>query len=46
MVKSSMLNEFQRCLNTMLEGLPPKRQNEWMNDGLKESREKFKPIHG
>ncbi len=41
-----MLNEFQRCLNTMLESLPTKRRNQWMNDGLQESREKFKLIHG
>lgn len=46
MVKSSMLNKFQRCLDTMLEGLPTKRWNEYINDGLKESREKFKPICG
>jgi hypothetical protein len=30
----------------MLESLPTKRRIEWMNDGLKESKEKFKLIHG
>jgi hypothetical protein len=30
----------------MLESLPTKRRNQWMNDGLQESREKFKLIHG
>ncbi len=40
-----MLNEFQKCLNTMFEGLPTKRQNERMNDGLKQCRENFKLIH-
>lgn len=35
-----MLNEFQKYLNTMFEGLPTKRGNEKMNDGLN-----FKLIH-